>query len=156
MLCTQVDIEKRVGPEKVKLWALQRQSHAPDVDVIEEAIAAATEEVYAPLRGLYADHIPFASGSQPVILRNIAVSCAIWWLASRHAEYSEIYRKLYEDALKTLKNIAAGDIPLIAADDTDLLNADTQTVLSGDTARSTTSGQTPIFTRRVLEPYMLR
>lgn len=154
MLCTQTDLETRVSPENIKLWALQRSSSTPDADVIADAITWATEEVYTPLRALYAAHIPFDSGSQPVVLTNIAVAFSIWWLASRHSEYSEIYRLNYEDAVKQLKQIASGDIPLILPDGTELLNADPQSALeSAGLARSTTSGVTPVFTRSTLTEF---
>lgn len=153
MLCTQTDLETRVSPEKIKLWAMQRSSSTPDGDVITDAITWATEEVYTPLRALYAEHIPFESGSQPVVLTNIAVAFAIWWLASRHSEYSEIYRLSYEDALKQLKQIASGDIPLILPDGTELLDAEPQTVLTSGYARSTTTGVTPVFTRSTLTEF---
>lgn len=153
MLCTQDDLELRVTEEKIQLWSINPSTGEIDASVVTDAITWATEEVYAPLRSLYADYIPFEDGSQPVVLTNIAVAFAIWWLASRHSEYSEIYRLNYEDARKQLKQIAAGDIPLILPDGTELLDADPQTALTSGYARSTTSGVTPVFTRSTLTEF---
>ena len=156
MLCTQSDLEIRVSPEKVRLWAIQKNSTVPDGEVVQDGIDWATEKVYTPLRKLYAAYIPFQEGQQPAELRNIAVTYAVYWLATRHSECSEVYVQDYRDARKELMSIARGEIPLTGADGSDLLDADPQIPADSHYAMSTTAGQQPVFSRQSLESLMRR
>lgn len=156
LLCHQSDIDQRVGFEKVRLWAFQDASPEPDPDVIQAACQWATDEITAMLTNLYAAYLPFTALTLPVVVKNIAVAFAVYWLASRHDDISDAYVLSYKDARKQLEAIARGDIALIAPDGTALLDATPQPAIATHYALSTTSGQTPIFSRQTLSREMRR
>ncbi|MFI7974208.1 gp436 family protein [Serratia marcescens] len=89
------------------LWnvAINRETNQLDEAAITQALEDTDEEINSLLSRRY--KLPLET-AVPRILIRVAVSIAFYWLADRDNQATELVRKRYEDAIKTLKEIASG------------------------------------------------
>lgn len=89
------------------LWnvAINRETNELDDAAIAQALEDTDEEINSLLSRRY--KLPLET-TVPRILNRVAVSIAFYWLADRDNQATELVRKRYEDAIKTLKEIASG------------------------------------------------
>lgn len=143
--CTAANLYDRAREETVKDW-ITDSADGPEIDILDQAIEWADNEINQSLYNLYSDSLPFAS--VPYAIVNIAVDFAIYWLATRAQAAADTYKDNYKDARARLLRIAEGKEPLITPDGEKLSAADS---IAPDEAESlsysTTEGQSPIFTR---------
>ncbi|BBV67844.1 hypothetical protein STW0522KLE44_42320 [Klebsiella sp. STW0522-44] len=76
----------------------------------DEKIASAIDDADAEINSFLAKRfqLPLAIESIPRPLNRVAVSIAIYWLSERASQISELIQKRYDDAIRTLKEIANG------------------------------------------------
>ncbi|MGQ6075385.1 gp436 family protein [Serratia sp. IR-2025] len=89
------------------LWnvAINRETNQLDEEAISQALEDTDEEINSLLSRRY--KLPLET-AVPRILNRVAISIAFYWLADRDNQATELVRKRYEDAIKTLKEIANG------------------------------------------------
>lgn len=85
--------------------AINRETNELDETAIAAALEDTDEEINSLLSRRY--KLPLET-TVPRILNRVAVSIAFYWLADRDNQATELVRKRYEDAIKTLKEIASG------------------------------------------------
>nr|WP_211185864.1 DUF1320 domain-containing protein [Brenneria salicis]NMN90533.1 phage gp36-like protein [Brenneria salicis ATCC 15712 = DSM 30166]RBP64863.1 phage gp36-like protein [Brenneria salicis ATCC 15712 = DSM 30166]RLM31582.1 hypothetical protein BHG07_04810 [Brenneria salicis ATCC 15712 = DSM 30166] len=85
--------------------AINRETNELDEAAIAQALEDTDEEINSLLSRRY--KLPLET-TVPRILNRVAVSIAFYWLADRDNVATELVRKRYEDAIKTLKEIASG------------------------------------------------
>lgn len=155
MYCTQNDLELRAGTDTLTQWAYSATTGTADATIVSAACTWADNEINHALTDLFAAYLPFTTAALPAILKNIAVTFAVYWLWSRRQEggADSSYYLNYTEARKSLAIIANGETALIDPDGANLTPERTVQI-AGATARSTTLGQTPIFTRRTLRHIM--
>lgn len=85
--------------------AINRETNQLDEAAITQALEDTDEEINSLLSRRY--KLPLET-AVPRILIRVAVSIAFYWLADRDNQATELVRKRYEDAIKTLKEIASG------------------------------------------------
>lgn len=85
--------------------AINRDTNELDETAIAAALEDTDEEINSLLSRRY--KLPLET-TVPRILKRVAVSIAFYWLADRDNQATELVRKRYEDAIKTLKEIASG------------------------------------------------
>lgn len=76
-----------------------------DEAAISQALADTDEEINSWLSRRY--KLPLET-AVPRLLKRVAVSIAFYWLADRDNQVTELVQKRYDDAIKTLKDIANG------------------------------------------------
>ncbi|MBP1130461.1 MULTISPECIES: gp436 family protein [Serratia] len=85
--------------------AIKKGTDQLDEAAITQALEDTDEEINSLLSRRY--KLPLET-AVPRILIRVAVSIAFYWLADRDNQATELVRKRYEDAIKTLKEIASG------------------------------------------------
>lgn len=85
--------------------AIKKGTDQLDEAAISQALEDTDEEINSLLSRRY--KLPLET-AVPRILIRVAVSIAFYWLADRDNQATELVRKRYEDAIKTLKEIASG------------------------------------------------
>ncbi|HGM7539537.1 gp436 family protein [Serratia marcescens] len=85
--------------------AIKKGTDQLDEAAIAQALEDTDEEINSLLSRRY--KLPLET-AVPRILIRVAVSIAFYWLADRDNQATELVRKRYEDAIKTLKEIASG------------------------------------------------
>ncbi|HID8084397.1 TPA: gp436 family protein [Serratia marcescens] len=85
--------------------AMDTQTQQLDEAAISQALADTDEEINSWLSRRY--KLPLET-AVPRLLQRVAVSIAFYWLADRDNQVTELVQKRYDDAIKTLKDIANG------------------------------------------------
>lgn len=111
--CIQSDIEKLVPTQELAQITTESGS-TPDADVVTEMIAKADAEIDAYCGSRYT--VPFTT--VPDIVASLSVDMAIYHLYSRRSIAPEVRRLKYDDAVKFLKDVAAGRATLGASETT--------------------------------------
>ncbi|MFI7997365.1 MULTISPECIES: gp436 family protein [Serratia] len=124
------------------LWnvAINRETDQLDEEAISQALDDTDEEINSLLSRRY--KLPLET-AVPRILNRVAISIAFYWLADRDNQATELVRKRYEDAIKTLKEIANGQ--------RDLGLPTIEQPAEGDSGKVIMVGENPrLFTRKSL------
>lgn len=129
--CTQQDLTDRFGSVELLQLADRDHSGAVDAEVINGAIADADAEIDSYLAGRYA--LPLAT-VPPILVRR---ACEITRFYLYHNHPTETVRAAYDDALRWLREVAAGRVELVL--DTGAI-ADTAGVAEFDPGRSVFTG----------------
>jgi phage gp36-like protein len=109
--CTSDDILKHIPePELAQLTA--ETGEAPDLEVVNDAIAAADAEIDSYLGVRYS--LPLAAPA-PARIKALSVDMAIYHLHSRRGIMPEVRRDKYKDAVAFLRDVAAGRVQVIGA-----------------------------------------
>jgi phage gp36-like protein len=108
--CTQDDLLKLV-PELELAQITAESGDVPDAAVVAEAIAQADAEIDAYLAVRY--QLPLAA--TPARVKALSSGLALYHLYSRRSVMPEVRRQKYEDAVKFLKDVAAGRAEIIGA-----------------------------------------
>ncbi|RLM02423.1 hypothetical protein BIY27_25110 [Gibbsiella quercinecans] len=89
------------------LWnvAIDKNTNQLDEVAIAQALEDTDEEINSLLSRRF--KLPLET-AVPRILNRVAISIAFYWLADRDNQATELVTKRYEDAIKTLKEIASG------------------------------------------------
>ncbi|EMH4029448.1 phage protein Gp36 family protein [Serratia marcescens] len=125
------------------LWnvAINRETDQLDEEAISQALDDTDEEINSLLSRRY--KLPLET-AVPRILNRVAISIAFYWLADRDNQATELVRKRYEDAIKTLKEIANGQ--------RDLGLPTIEQPAEGDSGKVIMVGENPrLFTRKSLK-----
>jgi len=85
--------------------AMNPETQQLDETAISQVLDDTDEEINSLLSRRY--KLPLET-AVPRILNRVAISIAFYWLADRDNQATELVRKRYEDAIKTLKEIANG------------------------------------------------
>lgn len=85
--------------------AMDTETQQLDEAAISQALADTDEEINSWLSRRY--KLPLET-AVPRLLQRVAVSIAFYWLADRDNQVTELVQKRYDDAIKTLKDIANG------------------------------------------------
>ncbi|NCG50549.1 DUF1320 domain-containing protein [Serratia fonticola] len=85
--------------------AINRETNELDEVAIAQVLEDTDEEINSLLSRRF--KLPLET-TVPRILTRVAISIAFYWLADRDSQATELVRKRYEDAIKTLKEIASG------------------------------------------------
>lgn len=85
--------------------AMDTEKQQLDEAAISQALADTDEEINSWLSRRY--KLPLET-AVPRLLKRVAVSIAFYWLADRDNQVTELVQKRYDDAIKTLKDIANG------------------------------------------------
>nr|WP_249745769.1 DUF1320 domain-containing protein [Serratia marcescens] len=85
--------------------AMDTEKQQLDEAAISQALADTDEEINSWLSRRY--KLPLET-AVPRLLQRVAVSIAFYWLADRDNQVTELVQKRYDDAIKTLKDIANG------------------------------------------------
>jgi phage gp36-like protein len=85
--------------------AINRETNELDEVAIAQVLEDTDEEINSLLSRRF--KLPLET-TVPRILTRVAISIAFYWLADRDSQATELVRKRYEDAIKTLKEIAGG------------------------------------------------
>ncbi|MBP1034356.1 DUF1320 domain-containing protein [Serratia fonticola] len=85
--------------------AINRETNELDEVAIAQVLEDTDEEINSLLSRRF--KLPLET-TVPRILTRVAISIAFYWLADRDSQATELVRKRYEDAIKTLKEIATG------------------------------------------------
>ncbi len=117
MYCTQLDIERKIGAQRVAQWA-DDGSGVIDIAITTAAILSGDTKINAALAQRFSAFLPFVT--PPPMVFQISVTFAMWSLACRMQETSDLWRAQYEEAVLLLQQLADGKIDLIAADGTNL------------------------------------
>jgi phage gp36-like protein len=102
--CTLADILDQVDEAELQLYTDDADEGAVDTDVVDAAIAAAGALIDAYLAARYTVPVDPA----PAVLESMAVDIAVFKLAARRNRETDSVRRRYEDAVKFLKDAAAG------------------------------------------------
>lgn len=86
--------------------AINKATGELDEAKIETAINDADEEINSFLSKRY--QLPLSLDIIPRPLPRVAVSIALYWLSERDSQITDLIQKRYDDALRTLKEIASG------------------------------------------------
>lgn len=115
--CTQLDIERKIGAQRVVQWA-DDGSGVIDIAIITAAILSGDTKINAALAQRFSAFLPFVT--PPPMIFQISVTFAVWGLACRMQDTSDLWRAQYEEAVLYLQQLADGKLDLIAADGTNL------------------------------------
>lgn len=107
MYATQQDIEDRYGKDALLIVADADMDDEVDTEKVNKALDDATDEInlYIGKR----ESLPLTQ--VPSVLKRLAVEIAFYFLSAEDG-YTEEKRKRYEDAKKTLADIASGKVSL--------------------------------------------
>jgi phage gp36-like protein len=111
--CDQAAIALRITPSELVGLTDDSGSGSVDASVVTEAIAAADAVIDGFLRGRVA--LPLTVSPVPALLRQAAVDLSIWNLFTRRTQAGELPQGItlrYQEAMKTLRGIASGDIAI--------------------------------------------
>lgn len=95
-----------VDGELVWNMAIDKSTGQLDNAKIETAIEDADTEINSFLAKRF--QLPLAIATIPRPLHRVAVSIAIYWLSERGSQITDLIQKRYDDAIRTLKEIANG------------------------------------------------
>lgn len=95
-----------VDGELVWNMAIDKSTNQLDDAKIETAIEDADAEINSFLARRF--QLPLAIVTIPRPLHRVAVSIAIYWLSERGSQITDLIQKRYDDAIRTLKEIANG------------------------------------------------
>ncbi|EOI6871227.1 gp436 family protein [Yersinia enterocolitica] len=95
-----------VDGELVWNMAIDKSTNQLDEAKIETAIDDADAEINSFLAKRF--QLPLAIATIPRPLHRVAVSIAIYWLSERDSQITDLIQKRYDDAIRTLKEIANG------------------------------------------------
>lgn len=109
---TQSDLEKRFA--LLRWWTDDAAAGAISATIVVEAIALAAAEIDAAASQQYSTPLAATHATTAALLRDKAGTIAGYKLATRRRELdsAEALRTDYEDALKWLKELAAGRVHL--------------------------------------------
>ncbi|EGK8325543.1 DUF1320 domain-containing protein [Escherichia coli] len=102
---TQEDLLRADG-NLVWNMAINRETNELDEDKIRQAISDAEAEIDSFLSRRY--QLPLGVTEIPRPLQRVAVSLAFYWLSERDNQITELIQKRYDDAIKTLREMANG------------------------------------------------
>lgn len=90
------------------LWnmAIHKATGKLDEEKIETAIEDAEAEINSFLARRF--QLPLTLVTIPRPLHRVAVSMTIYWLSERDSQITDLIQKRYDDAIRTLKEIASG------------------------------------------------
>ncbi|MDT7483698.1 phage protein Gp36 family protein [Citrobacter koseri] len=109
--------------ERVWNMALNKATQQLDEEKIQRAIDDTDAEINSFLAKRY--HLPLNLPTLPSPLRRAAVSIAFYWLSERDSQITDEIQKRYDDALRTLREIANGTRDLGVPSDTPVPETDT-------------------------------
>ena len=95
-----------VDGELVWNMAIDKSTSQLDDAKIETAIDDADAEINSFLARRF--QLPLAIATIPRPLHRVAVSITIYWLSERGSQITDLIQKRYDDAIRTLKEIANG------------------------------------------------
>ncbi|EHR8527296.1 DUF1320 domain-containing protein [Escherichia coli] len=102
---TQEDLLRADG-NLVWNMAINRETNELDEDKIRQAISDTEAEIDSFLSRRY--QLPLGVTEIPRPLQRVAVSLAFYWLSERDNQITELIQKRYDDAIKTLREMANG------------------------------------------------
>ncbi len=102
---TQEDLLRADG-NLVWNMAVNRETNGLDEEKIRQAISDADAEIDSFLSRRYP--LPLAVTEIPRPLQRVALSLAFYWLSERDNQVTELIQKRYDDAIKTLREMASG------------------------------------------------
>ncbi|WP_250696815.1 gp436 family protein [Escherichia coli] len=88
--------------------AINRETNELDEGKIRQAISDAEAEIDSFLSRRY--QLPLGVTEIPRPLQRVAVSLAFYWLSERDNQITELIQKRYDDAIKTLREMANGTV----------------------------------------------
>jgi phage gp36-like protein len=132
--CTQADILDQVDENELILYTDDADEGEIDADVVAAAIAKADALIDAYLAARYSVPVD----PVPAVLAGLCVDIAVFNLAARRNRESDSVRRRYEDAVKFLKDVAAGKAVIAGV---------TQASGSGSRDHAKIEADTRIFTR---------
>ena len=103
---TIADFEQAFPTEAVELTTFDATAEATDEDALQQALDLSSSQIDSHLRGQY--QLPLAT--IPTLLKSLCLDIARYRL-DRNSPMEDV-RKRYEDALRTLKALATGDVTL--------------------------------------------
>lgn len=108
--CTLDDLMSACSEKTLRELTDDAAAGAIDTDIVADAIAGASGEVDAYCQGRYAAALPFSP--VPPIILGLTVDIALYRLRKRRQRMTDVDRKSYEDAVRTLERIASGSVQL--------------------------------------------
>jgi len=132
--CTQADILDQVDENELILYTDDANEGEIDADVVAAAIDKADALIDAYLAARYSVPVD----PVPAVLAGLCVDIAVFNLAARRNRESDSVRRRYEDAVKFLKDVAAGKAVIAGV---------TPASGSGSRDHAKIEGDTRIFTR---------
>ncbi|SHG64853.1 Mu-like prophage protein gp36 [Pantoea sesami] len=109
--------------ERVWNMALNKATQQLDEEKIQRAIDDTDAEINSFLAKRY--QLPLNLTTLPSPLRRAAVSIAFYWMSERDSQITDEIQKRYDDALRTLREIASGTRDLGVPSDTQVPETDT-------------------------------
>lgn len=125
---TQADMDRYFGAAQVLIAADRDGDDSSDASVIREALDHASEEIDSYVGVKY--NLPLTASPPPRVLKRVCADIAMFRMSSNSSSMTEAKRERYEDAVKWLKQVAAGKATLGIAETEE--TADDETVKSND------------------------